>query len=307
MNSLDRNLPGLTDLECAARWGSFRLAAVELHKTPAAVSQQIKQLERSLGFPLFVRHPRHVALTDKGRELANTLTRLLKDLRLKVAALQEGDEESVLRLSATHSFAMKWLVPRLHRFTERHPQIDIRVDANDQLVELEGGGNDIAIRHARVDQADSDADVLYREHLVVAFSPRMRSIKPNAPSSLATLSRHPLLYEGTPEGWLRLMEANGLKRRAFDFSHRYSHAGLLVQAAVAGHGVALVPYSLACEDIRAGRLSLCACMPLASPWGYRLLCSGDQRTQPKVDAFTTWIRGEVQAMIREFTAGGAAE
>jgi LysR family glycine cleavage system transcriptional activator len=110
---------------------SFQRAARELHKTPAAVSQQIKQLEHSLGFALFARYPRHVAITDKGRELAGTVSRMLGELRAKVGALQDGDDELVLRISATHSFAIKWLVPRLHRFTALHPRLDLRVDASD--------------------------------------------------------------------------------------------------------------------------------------------------------------------------------
>src|SRR3954468_10401053 len=99
-----RSLSGLIDFDCAARWGSFKLAARELHKTPAAVSLQVKHLEESVGFALFVRHPRHIALTDKGQELAFSVARMLADLRAKVGALQGGDEEAVLRISTTHSF-----------------------------------------------------------------------------------------------------------------------------------------------------------------------------------------------------------
>ena len=76
-----RSLSGLIDFECAARWGSFKLAAHELHKTPAAVSLQVKQLEETIGFPLFVRHPRHIALTEKGQELAIATARMLGELR----------------------------------------------------------------------------------------------------------------------------------------------------------------------------------------------------------------------------------
>jgi LysR family glycine cleavage system transcriptional activator len=100
-----RSLSGLIDFDCAARWGSFKLAARELHKTPAAVSLQVKQLEEAIGFPLFVRHPRHIALTAKGQELAIVVARMLADLRGKVAALQRGDEEAVLRFSTSQSFA----------------------------------------------------------------------------------------------------------------------------------------------------------------------------------------------------------
>lgn len=286
-----RSLSGLIDFECAARWMSFQRAAAELHKTAAAVSQQVKQLERSLGFALFARYPRHLAITDKGRELAATLSRLLGELHTKVEALQDGDDELVLRISTTHSFAMKWLVPSLHRFTAQYPQLDLRVDATDQIVDLDSDACDVALRHGRI--ADGDADVIYAERLVVVYSP---SLLPDPDAALVRLLRHPLLYERTPELWLRLLEANGVTRKRHDFSRSYSHAGLLVQAAVAGLGVALVPYSLAHVDITHGRLRLCPCTPLVSGYGYRLLCSPDKREMAKVTWFGAWIRAELAAM-----------
>ncbi|MGZ8295502.1 MAG: LysR family transcriptional regulator, partial [Telluria sp.] len=78
-----RSLSGIIDFDCAARWGSFKLAAQELHKTPAAISQQVRQLEENLGFALFIRHPRHVTLTEKGQELAIAVGRMLGELGAK--------------------------------------------------------------------------------------------------------------------------------------------------------------------------------------------------------------------------------
>jgi LysR family transcriptional regulator, glycine cleavage system transcriptional activator len=166
-----RSLSGLIDFECAARWGSFKLAARELHKTPAAVSLQVKQLEEAVGFPLFVRHPRHIALTAKGEELSIAVGRMLGDLRAKVAALQRGDEESVLRISTTHSFAIKWLVPRMHRFTKLYPELDIRIDSNDAPVDLEADTTDVAVRYGPVREGDSST--LFRERLVPVYSPEL--------------------------------------------------------------------------------------------------------------------------------------
>jgi LysR family glycine cleavage system transcriptional activator len=285
-----RSLSGLLDFECAARWTSFQRAALELHKTPAAVSQQVKQLEHALGFALFARYPRHIALTDKGRELAASLSRLLGELQAKVGALQDGDAERVLRISTTHSFAIKWLVPRLHRFTAAHPQLDLRVEASDQVAALDSDACDVALRYGQL--ASGDADIVYRERLVVVSSPALDA----APRTLSQLLSHPLIYEGTPELWLRVLEANRVAARRARFARSYSHGGLLVQAAVAGLGVALAPYALAHEDIEQGRLRLCPCTPLASAYCYRLLCSPDRRGLAKVQAFAAWVRGELAAM-----------
>lgn len=297
MSTSLRSLSGLIDFECAARWQSFRLAARELHKTPAAVSQQIKQLEQVLGFALFTRHPRHIALTGKGHELADSVSRLLGELQVKVDALRDEDEERILRISTTHSFAMKWLVPRLHRFTERHPGYELRIDANDEPVELGEGGCDVAIRYGRVQGAEP-ASLLYREQLVVACSPRLIAGLPASPP-LEALLRQPLLFEGTPELWLRLLETNGIPSRHCDFSRRYSHAGLLVQAAVAGQGVALLPFSLACEDIAQGRLLLCPCRPQPSAYGYSLLRRESRQEVPKIGRFAEWLCEETAEMHRQ--------
>ncbi|MBJ6762999.1 LysR family transcriptional regulator [Myxococcaceae bacterium JPH2] len=296
------SLSGLMDFECAARWSSFRLAARELNKTPAAVSQQVKQLEQALGFQLFTRHPRHITVTEKGRELAGTVSRLLRELNARIGALQDGDAELVLRISATHSFAMKWLVPRMHRFTELHPELDLRVEAGDHVVSLDDGACDVALRYGRVASGGA-ADLLFQERLVVVHAPELVSARrrPLPAPSPATLWRYPLVYEDTPELWLRLLEAHGLRDRRYDFSRSYSHGGVLVQAAVAGLGVALVPHSLAWEDLERGRLVLAPFTPLDSEYGYRLLSSRESQGASKVQHFTRWMHAEVAEMTRSFT------
>lgn len=291
-------LSGLIEFECVARWGSIRLAAAELHKTPSAVSQQIKQLEATLGFALFERHARHISITDQGRELAATVTKLLAELGRQVTALRQDDPAALLRISTTHSFAMKWLVPRLHRFTALHPAIDIRVEASDQVVDLAEGRCDVALRY--VAALPDDNTLVYRERLVTVVSPTLLPANVATPPKLATLLRQPLLFEGTPEPWLRVLEASGVRSRRLDFSRSYSHGGLLVQAAVAGHGVALAPYALACEDLLQGRLVLCDSTPLPNGYGYRVVVAAGRAPSAKVLAFTTWMNEEVAAMSAPF-------
>lgn len=287
-------LSGLIEFDCAARHGSIRLAAAELHRTPSAVSQQIKQLESTLGFALFERHARHIAITDKGRELAATVARLLTELGRQVTALRQDDPAALLRISTTHSFAMKWLVPRLHRFTARHPAVDIRVEASDGVVDMAAGVCDVALRY--VAATPQDDGLLYRERLVAVVSPSLLTAPASTPK-LATLVRQPLLFEGTPEPWLRVLEASGVRTRRLDFSRSYSHGGLLVQAAVAGHGVALAPFALAHEDLQQGRLVQCDCAPLPNGYGYRIVVAPGLSPSVKVQAFVAWMQEEVAAML----------
>jgi LysR family glycine cleavage system transcriptional activator len=297
-----RSLSGLIDFDCAARWGSFKLAASELHKTPAAVSQQVKHLEESVGFPLFVRHPRHIALTEKGQELAIATARMLADLRAKVAALQRGDEEAVLRISTTHSFAIKWLVPRMHRFTKQYPELDIRIDSNDSPVDLEADSTDVAIRYGQVD--DGDPGMLFRERLVPVYSPELLD-EGQAELTLADLPRYKLLIEKSPENWLQLLKENKALKGKYDFSRGYSHWGVLAQAAVAGQGVALVPYGIAFEDIRSGALRQVRCKTVHFHSGYRFLVNPHKVGMTKVQRFRAWMTEEMDEMRQVFEAGGA--
>ena len=288
-----RSLSGLVDFECAARWGSFKLAARELHKTPAAVSQQVKQLEENVGFPLFVRHPRHISLTEKGQELSVATGRMLADLRAKVAALQRGDEESVLRISTTHSFAIKWLVPRMHRFTKLCPELDIRIDSNDAPVDLHADSTDVAIRYGPV--REGDPSVLFRERLVPVYSPELLA-PGQADLTLADLPHCRLLVEQSPEAWLQLLNENKALKGKYDFSRGYSHWGVLVQAAVAGQGVALVPYGIAFQDIVKGALRQIPARSAPFANGYKFLVNPHKEHMLKVQRFRAWMVGEMEEM-----------
>ncbi|WP_342028137.1 LysR substrate-binding domain-containing protein [Devosia psychrophila] len=215
---------------------------------------------------------------------------MLKNLQTKVAMLRGSDDDSVLRLSTTHSLAMKWLAPRLHRFGQRYPELDLRVEANDAMVSTDGHACDIALRYTN---APAD-NLLFRDSLVVVVSPEVGA------ASLDEALEQPLLYEGTLELWLRFLGQNGRRNPGYDFSRSFSHAGLLVQAAVAGHGVALAPYALAYEDLSQGRLVTCPCIPLASHYGYRLVFDERKLDTLKIRAFVDWIEAETADMAQAF-------
>ncbi|MBC3920853.1 LysR family transcriptional regulator [Undibacterium sp. CY18W] len=301
MNGQLRNLSVLLDFDCAARWCSFKLAAHELHKTPAAVSQNIKQLEQQLGFALFERHARHLSITEKGAELADTVSHMLRDLHVKIAALREDSSNDSLRISCTHSFAMKWLVPRLHHYTRLHPGMDIRIDSNDTVVDPSQGQCDIAIRHQLYTEGDTDS-LLWREQLLLAYSPAILNDKDRQarqPPGLKRLLRYPLLYEGTPEHWIRLLHNHALLDQQHDFAQNYSHAGLLVQATVAAQGVALLPAAIAYEDLRQGHLRTLPMPPSMAPasrYCYRIVTAKGKAASEKISNFVAWLHGEMLAM-----------
>lgn len=290
-----RSLSGLLDFDSAARWSSFRLAALELHKTPAAVSQQIKQLESVLGFDLFVREARRITLTEKGRELAALVATILGDLQAKVATLQSGDEEKVLRISTTHSLSIKWLAPRIGAFTRAYPDLDIRIESNDGLVNLGDAGVDVAIRFSTVEAGDPRC--LFRERMVAVYSPALLAPGQDA-LTLTDLARFPLLYGDTPELWLKLLQENGYLNRQYTFARGYSNLAVLGQSAVAGQGIGLTAYSIAYQDIQSGALHMIACRSPAYDKGYRFLVNPAKEAMPKIERFRAWLQEEMQQMQR---------
>jgi LysR family glycine cleavage system transcriptional activator len=291
-----RTLSGLLDFAAAARHGSFRLAAQELHKTPAAVGQQIKQLEDSLGFKLFNRFPRHVALTEKGEDLSHSVGYMLDELRAKITSLQADDEATVLKITTTHSFAIKWLVPRLHIFTRRHPDLDVRVLPNDAVISVEDGTCDVALR---VGQFAGAQEVYYHEKLVVVCCPSLLD-DPETRPKIADLLRFPLLHSGDAQAWSDILGREGLDASRSRFGRSYSHGGILVQAAVAGLGVALAPYPLAYEDLERGNLIAADCAPLDSGIRYRLIYGRNRGTVRKICLFRDWMAEEMAALNARF-------
>jgi LysR family glycine cleavage system transcriptional activator len=290
-----RSLSGLIDFDCAARWGSFKLAAQELHKTPAAISLQVKQLEETLGFELFVRHPRYISLTEKGQELAVAVKRMLDELRTKVSALQGGDEEKTLRISTTHSLAIKWLVPRISRFTMRYPEIDIRIDSSDKISNMEDGSVDVALRFYTVD--NGDGGVLFRDRLVAVYSPSLLA-PGQSELSLADLQRFPLLYDNSTDDWIKLLKENNVLKGNYDLSRSYTNFAVLAQAAIAGQGVSLISYAVAYEDLRSGALLMLKCRSAPYPRGYRLIVARGLEEMTKVKRFHEWLIEETAEMQR---------
>ena len=223
------------------------------------------------------------------------MRRVLGDLRAKIGALQGGDEEAILRISTTHSFAIKWLVPRMHRFTKLYPELDIRIDSNDAPVDLEDDSTDVAVRYGPV--SDGDPALLFRERLIAVYSPDLLA-PGQAELTLADLPNFPLLYEKTPESWLQLLNENKALKGNYDFSRGYSHWGVLAQAAVAGQGIALVAYGIAFQDILKGSLGRSTAAARRFGSGYRFLVNRNKENMPKVQRFRAWLVGEMDDMRR---------
>ncbi len=287
-----RSLSGLLAFDAAARHNSLTLAAKELGRTQSAVSQQVKALEAELDLQLFVRRPREVTLTPAGRALADALASAFKNIEETVTRLQQSDEPNVLRLTTYQSFAIHWLIPRLPRFNLKHPEIDVRINADDQRLDLQAQGMDLAIR---VGKSPDTALYLGAETFAPMYAP---SLSAGTDIAAKDVPKHRMIAHEHGHLWREWFDANDVEVDRIDVETDYSHSGLLVQAAAAGGGIALAPPLIAGDSISAGRLRCINGKALPTGCEY-FIETAENEPPTKVKLFNEWILGEMQLMQKE--------
>lgn len=246
-------LPPLTTLrafEAAARLGSFSRAAEEISVTHSAVSHQVRALERALGTPLFQRNGKRVSLTEAGRHLAGRVGSALREIADAARVVRRRDRGRALTVSTLPSFAARWLMPRLGRFMEQHPEIDVSLHTSVALVDLERDEVDIAIRFGKGNWPGLEALKFMDDELFPVASPGFnRGRLPRRPADLAKFR----LMRSDDEFWTPWFQAAGVKIEEPQ-SPIFSDSAFLLQAATDGQGIALARRSIAEDDLRAKRL-----------------------------------------------------
>lgn len=289
-------LTALRVFEAAARRESFLQAAEELAITPGAVSRQIKSLETELSVRLFERFNRAVRLTDAGRQLAAGVRRGLREMEQAVDEIRTP-RTAPLVVTAMHSFAARWLVPRLHLFNARHPEIQVLVSANDATVDLVRDGYDLAIRFGRGPFPGLAVDKLLSLFVYPVCTPEFLEHNPlSRPADLdkvLLLADVNLAYrEPAWAEWLELAGAPQVNwRRGLQFSNVY----LAIEAAMAGRGVALAEEALVIDDLRAGRLVKPFSIELPSAFCQWILTLPEKAERPDIRKFRTWLLAQVTA------------
>jgi LysR family transcriptional regulator of beta-lactamase len=279
-------LNNLRAFEAAARHLSFTNAAIELRVTPAALSQQVKALEDRLGFPLFSRLPRGLALTDEGRAMLPVLTRSFDEIALLLERLA-GSTEAVLSVGVVGTFAVAWLLPRLDTFRAAHPEIDVRVSTNNNRVDIAEEGLDFAIRFGDGAWHGTEAERL----MAAPVSPLC------APAIAARLSRPEDLFGETLlrsyriDDWTCWFAAAGLKAPVLR-GPMFDSSRLMVDAAIGGLGVALVPRDLFAAELDAGRLARPFAID-ADIGGYWLTRLKSKPLSAEMEAFRDWLLAEI--------------
>ena len=302
-----RRLPPLNALravEAGARHLSFTKAAEELHVTQAAVSHQVKALEEHLGVRLFRRLTRRLALTEEGRALLPAVGEAFD--RIAEAAERIGRSASrsrTLTVSVTPSFGAKWLVHRLGRFWREHPDVDLRVHHSVQLVDFDRDSDvDLAVRWGRGGWPGLSADLLIPSGRTPVCSPALL----DGPHPLRTpddLRHHTLLHEDDYGPWIEWLMAAGAAGVDARRGPIIDDAGVVVQLAIDGHGVALGRVGLIAGDLAAGRLVRPFDLSLEDSLAYYLVCPPRNLTRPRVKAFRDFLLAEA-AREREEVGGG---
>lgn len=298
---MSRRLPPLNALrafEAAARHLSFTRAAEELNVTQAAISHQIKALEDMLGLTLFRRMNRALVLTESGQQFFPAVKASFDNLAQATSQLMNRDSRGILTVGVLPSFAAKWLVPRLHLFHARHPDIDVRVSANDHPHEFAHEDVDLAITFGLGDWPGMQAERIFDDGITPVCSPRLLSGH-HPLRTPADLAHHTLLHDdGAPsdtyatwEMWLRAVGVDNVEAQR---GPRFSHTHMAIQAAIDGSGIALGPHVLVRDDLAAGRLVSPFDVALPASFAYYLLCPASTAERPKIKAFRTWILEEAK-------------
>jgi LysR family transcriptional regulator, glycine cleavage system transcriptional activator len=298
------HFPGLRTLrafDAAARHLSFTRAAEEVGVTPAAISNQIAELEDQLGVSLFIRTSRTMRLTREGDILRAAASESLETLATALHRIKRLENRNQIRVSSTPSVAAKWLVPRLDGFLAAFPGADVRIDVSNTLVDFDRDDVDVAIRFGGGKYPGLRADLLFNDTLSPVCSPSLIT----ADKPLQTprdLLRHTLIHlewqaQGSPwPNWRMWMQAAGIK----DFDDKrglhFGQTSLTIQAAIDGQGVALGDSNLVADDLAAGRLVKPFALSLKAPesFSYFVITRLDTKDAPMVNAFRDWCLAEAE-------------
>jgi LysR family glycine cleavage system transcriptional activator len=299
-------LQTLPAFRAVARLANLRAAAAELHLTHSAVSQQIKLLEEQLGFRLFDRPGRRIALNAAGEALLRAIEPALAQIDdgMRAAAAAAGGAQHRIRVTSLPSFAQRWWLPRMAAWRERHPDIAIELHTSQQIVDLQREGFHAALRQGSGQWRGIEAERLIDSPLIAVGSPNAaRRLLGREPAALAD---EPLLGDAAVwESWFALA---GVRCRVNPVAS-FNDAGLMLQAAEQDLGLALARELLVADALRDGRLMRLSSVALSKDLAYALWFAYPTglRDWPPLSALRAWLLEELQRSERGLRAQGAGD
>lgn len=299
----------LRGFEAAARHLNFTRAADELFITQSAVSRQIKTLEERLGVSLFVRQARGLQLTVQGEQLYRAVGSALRQMTEVMDSLARREQAAGVTVTSTLAFCGLWLIPRLGSFHRAHPEVDVRIAANDRILNLERERIDVSVRYCKPEAAPEGAQFLFDEALLPVCSPALLH-DPARPLARPADLRHHVLLElddpNLPTSWLRwsvwLRQAGtGSLKPARVLAFNYYDQ--LIRAALTGQGVALGRTALVRELLEDGSLVAPFELEAGTDRAYFAATASFARERPEVRCFMDWLRREAQAQGKPLRTG----
>lgn len=294
MNSLSTNLPPLTALralEALDRLGSATAVARELNLTQSAVSRQIRTAEDILGTALTLRDGRRLRLTPAAQDFAAVIRAALAQLSAGALNLRMVPQGGSLNLAILPSFGMRWLVPRLPDFATRHPEVTLNMTTRLRPFAFEAETFDAALHFAGPAWPGTEALRLMTEYVLPVCAPDLLPAGPVAPQALARL---PLLHIQTrPDAWARWFarldcRTGPLPGTSFD------QFTAIIQAALHGLGVALIPDYLVRTELATGALVRASDVPRLSLGAYDLVWPKDRPMPPALGLFRDWMASQAE-------------
>lgn len=282
------------------RHGSLKAAAEVMGVSPGAISQQLKLLSERTGVTLFVRNRSGVALSPAGAQVYPSLLRAFDTIQDSMAMLEAINGRQTLTVSTVPSFAASWLVPRLGRFSEAHPGIEIRVEASSALVDLRRDRVDVAIRHGLGSYPGLVSRHLASPVLLPVASPRLLADGPRIRSPRDCL-KYPLLQDSDRSDWRLWFEALGMADDPrIERGAAFDDDVLLIRAAEAGQGIALVRDVYVHAEVASGRLSIALERPWPTAFAYYAVTLPGADEKPAVASFLSWLQREAQSQDASF-------
>jgi LysR family glycine cleavage system transcriptional activator len=285
----------------AARHLNFTTAAAELHRTQSAVSHRIKALEAELGVALFTRLTRRLELTAAGQALAHHMNQSLAEIARIIAEFDRVEGTQRLRVTVLPSVASRWLTPRLPRFFDLCPEIEVQVIAEARLLDLRYEGIDVAVRFGRGEYPRHSVSLLMRDRVLPVCSPKFLTDR-GPVSTIDELFALPLVHDSSAEtdasqsDWRSWLDQLG-HTAAYLSGQRFSNADLSIEAAVRGIGVALARFSLVADYL--ADQTLVSPLPIATStaYSYYIVALPESGALPKIARFCRWLRAEAAATM----------
>ncbi|RIX49738.1 MAG: LysR family transcriptional regulator [Rhodocyclales bacterium GT-UBC] len=309
-------IQSLRSFESAARHSSFKLAALELNVTPAAISQQVKVLEDYLGVALFRRLSRRLEITVEGEAM---LPKLREAFGCIVEAIEAArDPGSRLLIMAPPNFAARWLVPNLSDFARRHPDIEFQLSSSVDAIDRYDAGNphlmplldhrigytEVAIRFGAAQCPGYQVDpVLAPDYTLVCSPALLNGAHPlRTPDDLrwhVLIDDQAIPGESLRPSWEEWLQAAGASTVDATQGLRFGNSTLALEAALNGQGVVLAPEPLVAAEVAAGRLVMPFDIKVPSRFCYYLATPQAAVERPAARAFRAWLLAQVRSMPTE--------